>query len=123
MVDRGECGAEDAYQVLRRLAAPWLMPLPLVDPHGNLDSMYVPPAQPVFTEVRLTLTDRGGSTARRAGGSGVSSGQFVGVALPERLAVLLVEVDGPDAVRGAVGSNPTDPDREVVEGVAVGSGT
>jgi hypothetical protein len=54
LVDRGVCGAEDAYGVLGRLAAPWLMPLPLVDPHGNLGAMYDPPAQPMFTEVRLT---------------------------------------------------------------------
>lgn len=50
----GLCGIEDGYRVLQRLSASWLMPLPLVDPHGNLGSMYDSQAPPTFTEVRLT---------------------------------------------------------------------
>lgn len=53
VADAGLCGIEDGYRVLQRLAANWLMPLPLVDSHGNFGSSHDPPAPPMFTEVRL----------------------------------------------------------------------
>lgn len=54
LADGGLCGIEDGYRVLQRLAASWLMPLPLIDAHGNFGSMYDPCAPPMFNEVRLT---------------------------------------------------------------------
>jgi hypothetical protein len=53
ITDQGLCAMEDGYRVLQRLSATWLMPLPLVDPHGNFGSLHDPPAPPMFTEVRL----------------------------------------------------------------------
>ena len=53
IADRGVCGLDDGYRVLQRLSASWLMPLPLVDSHGNFGSWCDPPAPPMFTEVRL----------------------------------------------------------------------
>lgn len=50
----GLCTSEDAEQVIRRLASSWLLPLPLIDVHGNNGTMFQPPTQPLYTEVRLT---------------------------------------------------------------------
>lgn len=54
IAETGLCGSEDAEQVIRRLASDWLLPMPLVDVHGNNGTMYGPPTQPMYTEARLT---------------------------------------------------------------------
>lgn len=48
------CGAAEAWTALQRLAAPWLLPMPLVSSHGNVGTMYDPATEPRFTECRLT---------------------------------------------------------------------
>ena len=50
------CGANDAWNVLQRLAAPWLSPMPLIEPHGNFGDLYDPAAHPRFVECRLSNT-------------------------------------------------------------------
>lgn len=88
------CAAEDAYQVLQRLSADWLMPLPLVDSHGNLGSMYEPPAEPYFNEVRLTL----------AGAMTVEASRGRGPVLP----IGLINGDLPSLLGASFGLWPTD---------------
>ncbi len=50
----GVCGNDAAWTVLQRLAASWLLPMPLIDPHGNFGTMYDPAAHPRYVECRLS---------------------------------------------------------------------
>lgn len=50
---------------LGRLAAPWMVSVPLLDPIGNVALRGVPPADPSFTEVSLTPAGRLAATHGR----------------------------------------------------------
>jgi hypothetical protein len=54
VADRGVCGPADAWAVIRRLEAPWLVPMPLVNGQGDFGTMYHAGASPAFVECRLT---------------------------------------------------------------------
>lgn len=50
----GGVSARYGYEALCTMAKPWLMNIPLVDFHGNCGSLDDPPANPRYTEARLS---------------------------------------------------------------------